>query len=789
MANIRNHFSNQNPIPSSSPAFATPVHPIRSRDIAPVPAPQLKPTILPILLPPAVLRPHAFRTLTNKYNLNFRPSALGALATFIGRHCGSGWREAGLAEGVFEEVARSWKRLYGEAIIDGDGENLKNILKSLETCMVGGKIVQGKSSLSRQSSFALNGVDSQGSQVDAPQRPALQSETSFGISALNVNDEEDEDALRDPRDWIKLVDAYSQPRLVYNATKKHFERSTSKPSLFPPPSAKTELFRQRYYLVHQRILRNDSFQPPSFSGASNGPSSYNNKITSIANLLGRRGSSHLLLGLLTVLPTGQLALTDLTGAIVLDLQHARPIPADSAYFTPGMIILVDGVYEEEYSDTGAASLSNDGGIGGTIGGKFIASVVGHPPCERRAATLGIAETNPVKNESGGNTSTGPAFGWTDFLGLGSERAIGQRMRRLESRLLGSTGSHAGNGKVVIAAEVNLDTPATLSALRTMLDSYSRQPVSEFPMSIVLMGNFVTHAALSGAPGSDSIEYKEAFNSLAAVLSDFPELIARTTLVLVPGDNDPWPSAFSAGAASPIPRKGIPQHFTNRLTNVMREANDHVGGRGKRKEGCVEWSSNPGRLCWFGGTGEMMLWRDDTIGRMRRMAVKFKTEKERPENEDEMMEGDADVQATPSQAVHDGDEPPAEEGTQPMDVDGGVKDLNVDSDLATARRLTKTLLDQAHLSPFPLSARPVHWAYANVLHLYPLPTALVLADAEAPAFTLNYTGCCVMNPGRIVEGRRGEKARWVEYDVMKRKAVVKIQEPESRKKAFSRVEET
>jgi len=31
----------------------------------------------------------------------------------------------------------------------------------------------------------------------------------------------------------------------------------------------------------------------------------------------------------------------------------------------------------------------------------------------------------------------------------------------------------------------------------------------------------------------------------------------------------------------------------------------------------------------------------------------------------------------------------------------------------------------------------------------------------------------MNPAKIVDGRRDEKARWIEYDVMKRKGEVKI----------------
>jgi DNA polymerase epsilon subunit 2 len=59
-----------------------------------------------------------------------------------------------------------------------------------------------------------------------------------------------------------------------------------------------------------------------------------------------------------------------------------------------------------------------------------------------------------------------------------------------------------------------------------------------------------------------------------------------------------------------------------------------------------------------------------------------------------------------------------------------------------------------------------------LQLYPLPTALVIADPEAPPFAINYMGCCVINPGGIVDGRRGERARWVEYDVVGRKGVLR-----------------
>lgn len=202
------------PIPSSSPAFATPIHPLRpsNKQDASRPAP-----ILPILLPPATLRPIAFRTFTKKHNLTLTSSALQALATFVGKQCGSGWREEGLAELVLEEVARSWKRIESKVIVDGEGNTLKNILKQLEGSMSGGRIVIGRawSTLSRQSSL-LAGESFGGN-------ASFQRQDSFGMSGLEV-EEEEESEEKDPRSWIKVINAFEQPRMVYNPSRNHFEK-------------------------------------------------------------------------------------------------------------------------------------------------------------------------------------------------------------------------------------------------------------------------------------------------------------------------------------------------------------------------------------------------------------------------------------------------------------------------------------------------------------------------------------------------------------------------------------
>ncbi len=59
-------------------------------------------------------------------------------------------------------------------------------------------------------------------------------------------------------------------------------------------------------------------------------------------------------------------------------------------------------------------------------------------------------------------------------------------------------------------------------------------------------------------------------------------------------------------------------------------------------------------------------------------------------------------------------------------------------------LTLTLLQQSHLCPLPLVVQPMHWTYDHALQLYPLPHAVVVADA-APQASHKHEGCTVLNP--------------------------------------------
>ena len=768
--------------PPSSSAFGTPIHPIRPRQVLDT----TRAPILPISLPPSTLRPLAFRTFTKKHNLTLTSSALQIIATFIGTHCGSGWREEGLAEKVLDEAAKAWKRNGGSAIIPGENNDLSTILGNIEGCMTGGRIVQRKT-LSHQNSLTIRSGFQYPDKFNEGLLERADSQGSVEISNLHLADDNNDQLPDDPRAYLRVISAFEQPQLTYNVIRKHFETIIQPSSFLPDSSHRTKLFRNRYNLIHQRLLRNEAFQtstvPRSFpnslqrTSSATATSQQSYKLTPVANLLGRSGSSHVLLGLLVLSPTGTLALGDLTGSITLDLQYARPVPKDGAWFTPGMIVLVEGMYEEEGSKTGPG-LNGDSGVGGTIGGKFLVLSMGGPPCERRDVTLDV---NDARKDKYMGTSAG--FGWIDFLGVGSEKANGRLMRNLEREVLQQRSfSSCGQdrGRVVVIGEVNLDGPKTLQALQKVLALYAMEPTDQKPMTFVLIGNFTRYAVLTGGGSGGSVEYKEYFDSLASMLSEFPMLLQESTFVFVPGDNDPWASAFSAGASVMLPKRALPEIFTSRVKRVFGSANaTSAKSTGRKPKGEAIWSSNPSRLSLFGPVQEVVIFRDDMIGRLRRKALRFQPVEEleicttdptagiaKPEHLDDsgrshvnrIMQVDHAVESAESHIPAPNAKPTA--------------GLSAASDLNTARKLVKTILDQGYLSPFPLSDRPTLWDYGGALTLYPVPTALILMDPEAPPFALTYEGCHAMNPGPLIAPGKTGKAQWIEYDARTRKGTMR-----------------
>ena len=322
--------------------------------------------------------------------------------------------------------------------------------------------------------------------------------------------------------------------------------------------------------------------------------------------------------------------------------------------------------------------------------------------------------------------------------------------------------------IVSSSSPGPDHRPVVSTSPAVASIYAAEPEEDTPMIFVLMGNFVQHAIMARGGSGGSIEYKEYFDGLALALSEYPTVLQSATFIFVPGDNDGWTSSFSAGAATPLPRKAVPDIFTSRVKRAFATANAEAEKeRGKKTDGEAIWTSNPSRLSLFGPTHEIVLLRDSMSGRLRRTAVKFSSSKSNEEDEDvdmvSMPPPNPELESEPGQEPAEMEADTEVQAAESHEVEP-TADNALSSDLYAARKLVKTILDQGYLSPFGMAIRPVLWDYASSLQVYPLPTAMVLADTEAPAFCVTYEGCHVMNPGSIVApGRRGV-AKWVEYDI-------------------------
>ncbi|EQC30298.1 hypothetical protein SDRG_11875 [Saprolegnia diclina VS20] len=144
-----------------------------------------------------------------------------------------------------------------------------------------------------------------------------------------------------------------------------------------------------------------------------------------------------------------------------------------------------------------------------------------------------------------------------------------------------------------------------------------------------------------------------------------------------------PGPDDPGAAKVLPRHPLPSMCTH----------DFV-----RKIPTATMASNPCRIRYY--TKDIVILRDDLQAKMRRNCL------------------------MPLAAPADDDE---------------------ERTTTVSRQLIKTVIDQGHLCPLPLSAQPIHWAYDNALQLFPLPDVMILAD-KTDQYQVGYAGVAAFHPG-------------------------------------------
>jgi DNA polymerase epsilon subunit 2 len=115
-----------------------------------------------------------------------------------------------------------------------------------------------------------------------------------------------------------------------------------------------------------------------------------------------------------------------------------------------------------------------------------------------------------------------------------------------------------------------------------------------------MGSFISNPFPANGY---STTYKAHWDALADLLSHFHHLTTSCTFVFIPGPNDPWTT--SPGC---LPRRSIPEVFTNRVRRLCKDA---------------RFISNPSRLGYF--TQEICVFRGDVADSLIRNRVVVKSQ--------------------------------------------------------------------------------------------------------------------------------------------------------------------
>jgi len=322
---------------------------------------------------------------------------------------------------------------------------------------------------------------------------------------------------------LQLLNAVQMPRLGYDAMKRRFElvregegAGEEKRSFFGGPSDKVDMLRQRYALVHQRMLRQDLFRPnlltangrPISGGAQNGGGGDEDchKITPIEGLLGRSGVK-ILLGMVAQAEEGQYYLEDPTAQIPISLTQTQLLT--TGFITEQSIVLVEGEL---------------------IDGTLLVHKIGHPIFEPRRNALdaiGLRET--------------------DIFGAIPTLAELAKLRVMEEQ-------HGCEGMFVILSDVHLDDVLVLKKLEVLLEGFDGcDPLPVF----CFLGNFT-----SGRGSSTKATMVGYFDELANVIAKFPRIAADGRFILVPGLED-------VGLGAIVPRPPLPEYVTGSLRAKVR----------------------------------------------------------------------------------------------------------------------------------------------------------------------------------------------------------------------------
>ncbi|KAF9903217.1 DNA-directed DNA polymerase epsilon, subunit B [Linnemannia zychae] len=350
-----------------------------------------------------------------------------------------------------------------------------------------------------------------------------------GMSQMEGLGEDDADDV-DITEMLHVIDAFSMPRWSWASDIKTFTRvesstangqetgtqhhsngssraTSSTNHVLGQAEEKTAMFRARYHVLLQRIMRNECFAPPVFTGGMEQDRYL--KLTPLKALKGRCGERFLMFGMLVQMGDGKYCLEDADDRVELVMDHSQN---SAGLFTENCFVLVEGQYTDD--------------------NVIIVETIGLPPPELRDETKKV-------------------FGNIDFLGAPKEMRSEEQLKVIAQEY--------EDISFVILADIWLDQPKTFATLRTIFEGYSN---STLPLAFIMCGSFKSQPFLFN--GLESGQYRDGFNTLAELIAEFPTMATFSYFIFVPGPNDPW-------GASILPRPKIPDFYTAKIRSLVKRS--------------------------------------------------------------------------------------------------------------------------------------------------------------------------------------------------------------------------
>lgn len=134
---------------------------------------------------------------------------------------------------------------------------------------------------------------------------------------------------------VHIVDAFHIPKIVFDPVRKVLY---TKPGSFPlhgEAPAKASLYRERFLLLQQRILKDKYFAKPAFEGHAQFGSC---EITPLQSLVGCSGNRWVM-GVILQVEDGRFHLEDLTAIVPVDISDAK---TTAGFFTENSVVLAEG---------------------------------------------------------------------------------------------------------------------------------------------------------------------------------------------------------------------------------------------------------------------------------------------------------------------------------------------------------------------------------------------------------------------------------------------------------------